>query len=52
MENQLNMQYVFDQAIRATIADLWYIFKQIFIMYWPYIVGFVVIVISYYVEER
>lgn len=46
MENQLNMQYVFDQAIRAAIADLWYIFKQIFIIYWPYIVGFVVIVIS------
>jgi len=46
MTESFNLQSILDQAIRIAIADLWFIFKEIFITHWPYIVGFIIIVIS------
>jgi len=46
MSESFNFKSILDQAIRIAIADLWFIFKQIFIIYWPYIVGFFVVIIS------
>ncbi len=46
MDANFNLQSILDQFIRTAVSDFWSLAKQIFFMYWPYIIGFFVIVIA------
>ena len=46
MSDSFNLQSMLDQFIRTVISDFWSLAKQMFFMYWLYIVGFLIIVIA------
>lgn len=46
MTESFSIQSLLDQFIRTAVSDFWSLAKQMFFMYWPYIIGFFVIVIA------
>jgi hypothetical protein len=46
MYDSLNLQSILDQFARTAVLDFWFLVKQIFLVYWPYIIGFLVIVVA------
>ncbi len=46
MSDAFNLQSILDQAIRTLVSDLWSLAKQMFFIYWPYIIGFLIFVIA------
>jgi hypothetical protein len=46
MSDTLSPQSLLEQMIHSMISGLWYIAKHIFTLYWPYIIGFFVIVVA------
>lgn len=46
MSDTFNLQSILDQMIRTLVSDLWSLARQMFLMHWPYIIGFLVFVIA------
>lgn len=46
MSDALSPQSLLEQMIHSMLSGLWSIVKHIFILYWPYIIGFFVIVVA------
>jgi len=46
MPDKLDLSSIFDYAIRSFISDFWVAIKDLLVIYWPYIVGFLVFVIA------
>jgi hypothetical protein len=46
MSDSFDLQSILDQFIRTAVSDFWSLAKQMFFIYWPYMIGFLVIVIA------
>ena len=46
MPESLNLQSILDQMIRIVVSDIWSLSKQLFLAHWPYVIGFLVIIIA------